>query len=65
MANTIDITLYLVGADEDEAMEGLPFDSQESAEVYAGMEAGIDWRNELQIYTVQATIDFDTMAVVR
>jgi len=55
--NYVDITLYLVGADEDDARSGMVFDSEESAESYRRDEYGDDGK----IYYVTAYIDFDTM----
>lgn len=50
----MDITLYLVGTDEDDAMSNAPFDSLESAQSNAEDTGG-------NVYTVTAFIDFTTL----
>lgn len=64
--DTIELTLYLVGSDEDTARETFPFTDYTSAEGYAideygaaALEAG-----EVTIYTVTATVDFTTIEPV-
>lgn len=51
----MEITLYLVGVDEDDAMETFPFDSQESAEDYSKDNPGTT------VFSVTARIDFSTI----
>ena len=51
----MDITLYLVGTDSDDAQSNFPFDSFESAESYQQDNPGT------KIYSVTARIDFSTM----
>lgn len=51
----MEITLYLVGTDADDAQENFPFDSAESAESYA------QDNPDTYVYTVTATIDFSTI----
>jgi hypothetical protein len=56
--NDLDITLYFVGEDEDEAQTNMPFDSYESADSYVkdhGRNSG------LKIYEAKGVIDFTTM----
>lgn len=53
----MDITLYLVGDDEDDAMSNAPFDSLESAQSNAEDTGGT-------IYEVLAKIDFDTVRIL-
>jgi nitrous oxide reductase accessory protein NosL len=50
----MEITLYLVGMNEEGAISGLPFDSIESAQSYADDEGG-------NVYSVLAVIDFGTI----
>lgn len=57
--NTIDLTLYLVGWDEDEAQGSMPFDSFESAASYR--DDNRDDSGSMNIYSVTSTINFDTM----
>jgi hypothetical protein len=54
----MDITLYFVGTDDEDAREGIPFDSQESAESF---QADNPWA---KIYSVTATVNFDTIKEV-
>lgn len=54
-ANTIYITLYLVGENEDAAQENMPFDSEESAESYAADNKGT------RVFAVDAVIDFSSI----
>lgn len=54
-ANTVDITLYLVGTDEDDAQQNLPFDSEESAQSFADDNEGT------VVYAVSATIDLGSI----
>lgn len=54
-ANTIDVTLYLVGEDEDAAQENLPFDSEESAESFAADNEGT------RVFAVDAVIDLNSI----
>lgn len=49
--NAIELTLYLVGIDEEAALGNMPFDSPESAESYARDNGG------LTVFTVTAYID--------
>lgn len=51
----MDITLYLVGTDEDNARETFPFDSYESAQSYSDDNEGTE------VFIVNATIDFSTI----
>lgn len=53
----MEITLYLVGSDADNAQENFPFDSYESAQSYA--DDGEE--DHLMVFTVSATIDFSTI----
>lgn len=57
--NDMNITLYLVGEDEDEAQQNLLFDSQESAEDYAHDYPGSN------VYSVSAVVDFTTIELVK
>lgn len=58
MSNISNLILYLVGTDDENAQEGLPFDSEESAQSYADDNPGTE------VYSVTATIDFDTIEKV-
>lgn len=51
----MEITLYLVGTDADDACTNFPFDSFESAESYQADNP------DTEIYSVQAFIDFTTV----
>lgn len=53
--NDMEITLYFVGKDADEAQEGLPFDSQESAVSYQDDNPGT------AIFSALALVDFTTL----
>lgn len=55
MSNKVEITVYLVGTDEDDAQGGWPFDSYRSAREFQLDNPGT------KIWSVGATIDFDTM----
>lgn len=55
-SNLIELTLYLVGNTEADALEGMPFDSIESADSYANDEGG-------EIYEVSAWIDPTTITL--
>lgn len=54
----MDITLYLVGTDQDEAEANFPFDSISSARSFADDNPGT------QVFSVTATIDFNTVKPV-
>lgn len=54
----IDLTLYLVGSDEEAARSTLPFIDRGSAELYGEEEYG---KQGYRIYTVLATLDFTTI----
>jgi hypothetical protein len=54
----MDITLYLVGTDEDDAQQNFPFDSAESAQSYADDNPGT------LVFSVTAFIDFSTIEPV-
>ena len=54
----MEITLYLVGTDADDAQQNLPFDSAESAEDFMADNPGT------KLYAVTATIDFSTIEEV-
>ena len=56
----MEITIYLVGYNEDDAKENWPFDSFDSAYSYA-----IDQSPEMNIYSVNAKILFDTLELER
>lgn len=51
----MELTIYLVGTDVDDACETFPFDSYESARSFADDNPGSN------IYTVQANVDFTTI----
>ena len=51
----IELTLYLVGVDADDAQQNMPFDSYESAQSYSYDNPGTT------IFTVQAKIDLTTV----
>ena len=55
----MEITLYLVGKDKNEAQETWPFDSYESAESYRD-----DQEDGEFIWTVTAVVDFSTIEKV-
>lgn len=44
----MDVTIYFLGFDADEAIDGLPFDSEESAESFRQDQEGGD--SELKIF---------------
>lgn len=54
--NPVELTLYLVGSDEDNALENLVFDSFESAESFA-----LDQDEFVNIYSVSAYVDPSTI----
>lgn len=54
--NLTQLTLYLVGNNEWEALRGMPFDSIESADSYANDEGG-------NIYEVTAWVDPTTIVL--
>lgn len=58
----MEVTLYLVGTDVDDAQANLPYDSWETA-----WETVLDKEDssEYKVYTVTATLDFSTMEEVR
>lgn len=57
----MDITLFLIGPDEDTAQENVPFQDAESAENYIfDNHFGDGWN----LYTVAATINFSTIDLV-
>jgi hypothetical protein len=51
----MEITLYLVGVDEEDAITNLLFDSYETAEDFANDNPGTN------IYTVDGTVDYTTI----
>lgn len=53
--NDLQITLYFVGTDEDDAQQNMPFDSLESAFSYQQDNPGT------KIYSARGLIDFTTM----
>lgn len=53
--DTIDLTLWLVGTDKEDASERFPFDSYESAKSYA------DDNDGMKIWAATARLDFSTM----
>ncbi len=55
----LEITLYMVGIDEEDARSTFVFDSFESANSYVQDNPGT------KIYTVEATIDFETMELLQ
>lgn len=59
MTRPMSITVYYVGEDESAALEGLPFDSFESAESYQ-RDTG-----EAHVFSVTATIDPSTIERVK
>lgn len=56
--NEIEVTLYLVGEDKDDAMSTFPFDSFESAE---GFWMDQEDNSNLRIYSVSAILDLSTL----
>lgn len=56
--NDLDITLYFVGHNEDEAQESMPFDSWESADSYR-----LNENPTANIYSASGLIDFTTMEI--
>lgn len=57
-SNLIDLTLYVVGTDEDDALGNIPFDSEESALSYANDNP------DTTIYSVTAYIDPATIEAI-
>ena len=55
----LEITLWLVGINKEEARGNFPFDSFESAFSYSKDNPGT------RIYSVTATIDFETIELVQ
>lgn len=54
------MTFYLVGYDEADAQTTFPFDSYDSAVDFAYFQLGGD-DTEINIYTVQAKVDMNTI----
>lgn len=58
--NSLQITLYFVGENKDEAQGNMPFDSYESADSYRKDQGGV---NGLRIFSASGLIDFTTMEI--
>lgn len=58
--NTLALTVYLVGMDEDDAQGNLPYTDHEDAEDYNQAEYG----GKATIYAATARLDFSTMEEV-
>ena len=58
MTDNIELTIYLAGENKEEAKANWPFDSYESAYSFYKDNPG------MKIYSVSASIDFQTMEVV-
>jgi hypothetical protein len=54
----MEVTVYLVGTDADDAQTNFPFDSEESASSYADDNGGLD------VFTCTAYLDFSTIEKV-
>jgi hypothetical protein len=60
--NDLEITLYFVGQDKDDAQQNIPFDSFESACDYGCSEYGVDDAYpKFKVFSARGMIDFTTM----